>query len=89
MFQPESRSLTGFPGGHADGYLDTLVQVFKQVYKAKKTGKVSESGQFATFEDGQHEMVLCQAIQNSAQENKNGLKLNINESTVIRICKGA
>lgn len=70
LFQPEVRPLTGFPGGHAEGYPDTFVQVFRQFYGAVASGKMPETGQFATFEDGHHEMVLCQAIQRSAQEKR-------------------
>ena len=34
LFHPEVRKLTGFPGGHAEGYPDTFVQVFRQFYGA-------------------------------------------------------
>jgi predicted dehydrogenase len=64
------RALTGFPGGHAEGYPDTFVQVFRQFYKAIATGKMPETGQFATFEDGHHEMLLCDAIKKSAAEKR-------------------
>jgi predicted dehydrogenase len=70
LFHPEVRALTGFPGGHAEGYPDTFVQVFRQFYKAIETGKMPQTGQFATFEDGHHEMLLCQAIQKSAAEKR-------------------
>jgi len=68
LFHPEARALTGFPGGHAEGYPDTFVQVFRQFYGAIDSGKMPETGKFATFEDGHHEMLLCEAIQKSAQE---------------------
>jgi predicted dehydrogenase len=70
LFHPEVRALTGFPGGHAEGYPDTFVQVFRQFYKAIATGKMPETGQFATFEDGHHEMLLCDAIKKSAAEKR-------------------
>ena len=70
LFHASSRALTGFPGGHAEGYPDTFVQVFKQFYSAIKTGKMPETGRFATFEDGHHEMELCEAIRISALENR-------------------
>jgi predicted dehydrogenase len=70
LFHPEVRKLTGFPGGHAEGYPDTFVQVFRQFYGAIASGKMPETGQFATFEDGHHEMVLCDAIKLSAQESR-------------------
>jgi predicted dehydrogenase len=70
LFHPEARTLTGFPGGHAEGYPDTFVQVFKQFYGAIASGKMPDTGKFATFEDGHHEMLLCEAIQRSAIEKR-------------------
>jgi predicted dehydrogenase len=70
LFHQEVRNLTGFPGGHAEGYPDTFVQVFKQFYKAIETGKMPETGRFATFEDGHHEMQICDAIQRSVLEKR-------------------
>ncbi len=70
LFHASSRALTGFPGGHAEGYPDTFVQVFKQFYGAIKNGKMPETGKFATFEDGHHEMELCEAIRISALEHR-------------------
>jgi predicted dehydrogenase len=70
LFHPEARALTGFPGGHAEGYPDTFVQVFNQFYGAIASGKMPESGKFATFSDGHHEMLLCKAIQKSAIEKR-------------------
>lgn len=68
LFHQDVRSLTGFPGGHAEGYPDTFVQAFKQFYKAIAIGKMPETGQFATFEDGHHEMQICDAIHRSVTE---------------------
>ncbi len=70
LFHPEVRKLTGFPGGHAEGYPDTFVQVFSQFYTAIMTKTMPEAGKFATFSDGHHEMILCQAIQISAKEKR-------------------
>lgn len=70
LFHAESRALTGFPGGHAEGYPDTFIQVFRQFYSAIRSGKMPETGRFATFEDGHHEMELCEAIHQSAIEKR-------------------
>jgi predicted dehydrogenase len=70
LFHPSARALTGFPGGHAEGYPDTFVQAFHQVYGAIRDGRMPETGQFATFADGHAEMLLCQAIQRSAVEKR-------------------
>lgn len=70
LFHAEARALTGFPGGHAEGYPDTFVQIFRQFYTAIAASKMPETGRFATFEDGHHEMRLCEAIRRSALENR-------------------
>jgi len=70
LFHSQTRTLTGFPGGHAEGYPDTFLQVFHQFYSAIESGKMPETGQFATFEDGHHEMLLCDAIRTSALEKR-------------------
>jgi predicted dehydrogenase len=70
LFHPEVRALTGYPGGHAEGYPDTFVQAFRQFYSAVISGKLPETGKFATFRDGHHELLLCQAIQQSAKEKR-------------------
>jgi predicted dehydrogenase len=70
LFHDSSRALTGFPGGHAEGYPDTFLQVFRQFYSAVRTGKMPETGQFATFADGHHEMVMCEVIKRSALEKR-------------------
>jgi predicted dehydrogenase len=70
LFHPQAQALTGFPGGHAEGYPDTFLQSFRQVYGAVQSGKMPESGQFATFADGHEEMRLCQAIQKSTVEKR-------------------
>lgn len=70
LFHAEVRPFTGFPGGHAEGYPDTFLQCFKQFYSAIDTGVMPENGRFATFEDGHHEMVLCEAIRRSAMEKR-------------------
>jgi len=69
LFQESVRPLTGFPGGHAEGYPDTFAQGFTQIYAAIKRGKPAENDLFANFKDGHKEMVLCEAVQKSAAEN--------------------
>ena len=70
LFHDGPRAFAGFPGGHAEGYPDTFLQVFRQFYKAVETGKMPEDGRFATFEDGHHELVLCEAIKLSATQKR-------------------
>lgn len=57
---PESRSLASYPFGHAEGFPDAFKQCFREVYQSieDKNGTYH----YATFEDGLHEMVLCEKI---------------------------
>jgi predicted dehydrogenase len=66
----ESRRYASYPGGHAEGYPDTFVQMFKSVYQYIESGDLSARSPFATFEDGMHELELCEAILKSAKEQR-------------------
>jgi predicted dehydrogenase len=44
LFHPEVRALTGFPGGHAEGYPDTFLQVFRQFYRRSRPEKCLKQG---------------------------------------------
>ncbi len=65
-----ARSVTGYPGGHAEGYPDTFVQAFKTIYQYIETGNYEAERLFATFDEGWRELVLCEAIKRSAQEGR-------------------
>jgi predicted dehydrogenase len=64
---PESRGYAAYPGGHAEGYPDTFVQLFKDVYAYIAAGNFRAPRTFPTFETGHDELVLCEAIAESAQ----------------------
>jgi predicted dehydrogenase len=64
---PESRGYAAYPGGHPEGYPDTFVQLFKDVYGYIAAGDFRAPRTFPTFETGHGELVLCEAIAESAQ----------------------
>lgn len=66
---PESRGYAAYPGGHPEGYPDTFVQFFKDFYGYLAKGDLSAPRTFPTFETGHEELVLCEAIAESAQKN--------------------
>jgi predicted dehydrogenase len=66
----EARAYASYPGGHAEGYPDTFKQMFRAVYGYIEAGDFSAPAPFATFEEGHHEIVLCDAIQRSALERR-------------------
>ncbi|MBN2472665.1 MAG: gfo/Idh/MocA family oxidoreductase, partial [Anaerolineae bacterium] len=70
LFHPEARGVVSYPGGHAEGYPDTFKQLFKAVYAYIAAGDYRAPATFATFEDGHREIVVCDAIQRSAQEGR-------------------
>ena len=65
---PESRGYAAYPGGHPEGYPDTFVQLFKDFYGYIAAGNLRAPHGFPTFETGHEELVLCEAIAESAQK---------------------
>jgi predicted dehydrogenase len=68
LMRPEVRRYAAYPGGHAEGYPDTFVQNFSDVYAYIEQGDSSQAPRFPTFEDGRRELVLCGAIVQSAAQ---------------------
>jgi predicted dehydrogenase len=68
LMSPETRGYAAYPGGHAEGYPDTFVQLFKDFYAYLDAGDLSATRTFPTFETGHEEMRLCEAIARSARE---------------------
>jgi len=69
ILYPETKSIISYPGGHMEGFPDTFKQNFKAIYKAVNDCDTSKRS-FANFEDGLHEMVLCESIVRSAHEKR-------------------
>jgi predicted dehydrogenase len=65
---PESRGYAAYPGGHPEGYPDTFVQLFKDFYAYIAAGDYRAPRTFPTFETGHEELLLCEAIAESAQK---------------------
>ncbi|GAC1618803.1 MAG: Gfo/Idh/MocA family oxidoreductase [Candidatus Acidiferrum sp.] len=68
LMNPEARGYAAYPGGHAEGYPDTFVQLFKDYYAYIDAGDFNAPRHFPTFETGNEELVLCEAIEKSSQE---------------------
>jgi predicted dehydrogenase len=67
LMKPEARGYAAYPGGHAEGYPDTFMQLFRDFYAHIEKGG---EAQFPTFQTGHDEMVLCEAIALSAREGR-------------------
>ena len=67
LLSPQARRYAGYPGGHAEGYPDTFVQLFRDFYAYIEAGDLKAPRTFPTFETGNDEMVLCEAIERSSR----------------------
>jgi predicted dehydrogenase len=70
MMDAQARPFAAYPGGHAEGYPDTFVQLFRVFYEYIGAGDFSEPRLFPTFETGHEEMILCDKILASARERR-------------------
>jgi predicted dehydrogenase len=70
LMYPEGRNLVNYPGGHNEGFPDTLKQNFKKIYGAISDNKPAEKSEYPTFEAGLREMELCEKI---IESNKKGV----------------
>ncbi len=62
----ETQKVINYPGGHTEGFPDTHKQNFAKFYQAVEA-KDTSARDFATFEAGCREMVLCEKICESAR----------------------
>jgi predicted dehydrogenase len=70
LMAPAVRVYAAYPGGHAEGYPDTFVQLFKDFYAYIEAGNLKAPRTFPTFETGNHEMLLCDRILESARDQR-------------------
>jgi len=68
IISPHSAALANYPGGHVEGFPDAIKQVFKQVY-ASIDNPCGEHD-YANFEDGLRQMVICEKVYESSQKGK-------------------
>ncbi|HUL35609.1 MAG TPA: Gfo/Idh/MocA family oxidoreductase [Candidatus Eisenbacteria bacterium] len=66
LMSPKTRRYAAYPGGHAEGYPDTFVQLFRDFYEYIAAGDWKAPRTFPTFETGHEEMLLCEAIAKSS-----------------------
>ncbi len=64
-----TRKVISYPGGHVEGFPDTFKQNFKSIYSAIANNQTT-GGDFANFEDGVREMLLCEKVVQSAAEER-------------------
>jgi predicted dehydrogenase len=67
LIYPEARSIAAYPGGHNEGFADTSKHLFRDVYDYILAGDMQAEPKFPTFYAGYREVVLCDAIVESAR----------------------
>ncbi len=70
LLSPEALATASYPGGHNEGFPDTLKQLYNKVYNYILAGDFTAQPDFPTFADGHYEQLLCEAIEASAKENR-------------------
>jgi predicted dehydrogenase len=68
LLSPAARGYAAYPGGHAEGYPDTFVQLFRDYYGYIEQGDFKAPRTFPTFSTGHEELLLCEAIEKSARD---------------------
>lgn len=62
LMSDRAASHIDYPGGHNEGFPDTFKQLYRAVYGYIQAGDYDAPKPFPTFEDGHHEVALCEAI---------------------------
>jgi predicted dehydrogenase len=70
LLSPSARPFAAYPGGHAEGYADTFVSLFREFYAYLEAGNLNAPRFFPTFETGHEALLLCDAIARSAAERR-------------------
>jgi predicted dehydrogenase len=70
LLSEAAREYATYPGGHNEGYDDTFKQGFKAFYDYVASGDMTAPKHFATFEEGHEEVLLCEAILRSDEEER-------------------
>lgn len=63
-----ARQYSDYPGGHNEGFPDTFKQCFRAFYRYIDAGDFSATPTFPTFVEGHREILLCEAILQSHQQ---------------------
>ena len=70
LMSPAGRAAAVLPAGHVEGFGDTFGALFRAIYGDVIAGAMSERPPYATFADGHEEMIIGDAIAQSAREGR-------------------
>ena len=66
LMGPAGRAAAALPAGHVEGFADTFAALFRAIYADVAAGRPAERPAYATFADGHDEMLVGDAIAQSA-----------------------
>ncbi len=67
LMGPAAQAAAALPAGHVEGFADTFGALFRAIYADVAAGRSSERPLYATFADGHDEMLVGDAIADSAR----------------------
>jgi len=67
LMGPLGRAAARLPGGHVEGFADTFGALFEAIYEDVEAGRPSDRPRYPTFADGHDEMLVGDAIAESAR----------------------
>ncbi len=67
LMGPAGRAAAALPGGHVEGFADTFAALFRAIYAEVAAGGPSERPVYPTFADGHDEMLVVDAVAESAR----------------------
>lgn len=70
LLHSSAAGITGYPGGHVEGYPDTFRALFAAVYADVVAGKPAPRPAYPTFADGHDSTLVCEAVAASAASNQ-------------------
>ncbi|MFK8112646.1 MAG: Gfo/Idh/MocA family protein [Rubripirellula sp.] len=70
LITPRAAQATSYPGGHNEGFGDTFKQMFAEFYRSIESGDFKHSPSYPTFQEGHHEILVCEAILQSHQQQR-------------------
>ena len=70
LLNDAGRAAEALPGGHVEGFADTFAAHFRAVYSDVAEGGMRANSPYATFADGHEEMLVGDAIAQSAAEER-------------------
>ena len=70
LMNATGRAAARLPGGHVEGFADTFGAAFSAVYDDIAAGRPSASPRYATFADGHEEMLIGDAVLESARSGR-------------------